>query len=156
MIALARLLPQSLVARVYLLYTVTLLLFVCSGLWLFYHYQFSEAVEKAQDSATMLVEVVVQTMSDSAVIGDHDTIKRILDKVVLRSQFSSASFIDLAGGVIEGRNPQPSPVQPPAWLRDAAAAHLHDVHRTISLDGRDYGVLRLGFAVTRWLQACGN
>ncbi|WP_397411343.1 ATP-binding protein [Polaromonas sp.] len=147
MIALARLLPQSLVARVYLLYTVTLLLFVCSGLWLFYHYQFSKDVENAQDSATMLVEVAVQTISDSAVTGDHDTIKRILDKAVLQSQFSSASFIDLAGGVIERRNPQPAPVQPPAWLRDAAAAHLHDVHRTLSLDGRDYGVLRLGFAV---------
>ena len=147
MIALARLLPQSLVARVYLLYTVTLLLFVCSGLWLFYHYQFSVAVENAHDSATMLVEVAVQTISDSAVIGDHHTIKRILDKAVLRSQFSSASFIDLAGGVIERHHAQPPPVSPPAWLLEAAAVHLHDVSRTLSLGGRDYGVLRLGFAV---------
>ncbi|WP_096669683.1 ATP-binding protein [Polaromonas sp. AET17H-212] len=147
MIALARLLPQSLVARVYLLYTLTLLLFVCSGLWLFYHYQFSKAVENAQDSATMLVEVAVQTISDSAVIGDHHTIKRILDKAVLQSQFSSASFIDLAGGVIERHHAQPPPVSPPAWLLEAAAANLHDVSRTLSLGGRDYGVLRLGFAV---------
>ncbi|MDP3754078.1 ATP-binding protein, partial [Polaromonas sp.] len=147
MIALARLLPQSLVARVYLLYTVTLLLFVCCGLWLFYHYQFSEAVGKAQESATMLVEVAVQTISDSAVIGDQATIERILDKAVLRSQFSSASFIDLAGGVIERHNPQLPSVHPPAWLRDAAAAHLHDVNRAIAMGGREYGVLRLNFAV---------
>ncbi|WP_341912861.1 ATP-binding protein [Polaromonas sp. YR568] len=147
MIALARFLPQSLVARVYLLYTVTWLLFVCSGLWLFYHYQFSVAVENAHDSATMLVEVAVQTISDSAVIGDHHTIKRILDKAVLQSQFSSASFIDLAGGVIERHHAQPPPLSPPAWLLEAAAANLHDVSRTLSLGGRDYGVLRLGFAV---------
>ncbi|MDI1268388.1 MAG: ATP-binding protein [Polaromonas sp.] len=147
MIALARLLPRSLVARVYLLYTVTLLLFLCSGLWLFYHHQFNEAVENAQESATMLVEVAAQTISGSAVIGDHATIKRTLDKAVLRSQFSSASFINFAGGVIESDNAQPPPVHPPAWLRDAAAAHLHDVNRTIAMDGRDYGVLRLSFAV---------
>jgi len=40
-LSLLRLLPKSLVARVYALYTVTLLLFVGSGLWLFYHYQFT-------------------------------------------------------------------------------------------------------------------
>ncbi|MDI1274204.1 ATP-binding protein [Polaromonas sp.] len=147
MVDLARLLPQSLVARVYLLYTVTLLLFVCSGLWLFYHFQFSEAVENAQDSATMLVEVATQTISDSAVIGDYATIERILDKAVLRSQFSSALFIDLAGGVIERDNAQPALVRPPGWLRDAVDANLEPVSRVISVGGRDYGVLRLNFAV---------
>ncbi|MDP3222844.1 MAG: histidine kinase dimerization/phospho-acceptor domain-containing protein, partial [Rubrivivax sp.] len=147
MIALDRFFPQSLVARVYLLYTATLLLFVCSGLWLFYHYQFSQAVESARDSATMVVEVAAQTISDSAAIGDYDTIKRTLDKAVLRSQFSSASYVDLAGGVIESDNAQPTPAQPPAWLRDAVGANLYDVNRTISQDGRNYGVLRLSFAV---------
>jgi len=145
--ALTRLLPQSLVARVYLLYTVTLLLFVCSALLLFYHSQFSEAVENAQDSATMLVEVAAQTISDSAVIGDYDTIKRTLDKSLLRSQFSSASFIDLDGGIIQRDNAQPTPVHPPAWLRRAVEANLYDVNRPISVGGRDYGVLRLTFAV---------
>jgi cbb3-type cytochrome oxidase subunit 3 len=147
MASLGRLLPQSLVARVYLLYTVTLLLFFCGGLWIFYHYQFREAMEDAQDSATMLVEVAAQTISDSAVIGDYDTIKRTLDKAILRSKFSSASFIDLAGGVIERGNTQPAPVHPPAWLRDAVAVHLYAVNRPISVGGRDYGVLRLNFAV---------
>ncbi|MDI1340597.1 ATP-binding protein [Polaromonas sp.] len=147
MIDLARLLPQSLVARVYLLYTVTLLLFVCSGLWLFYHFQFSEAVENAQDSATMLVEVATQTISDSAVIGDYDTIERLLEKAVRNSQFSSASFIDLAGGVLERDNAQPALVRPPRWLRDAVDANLGPVSRKISVGGRDYGVLQLNFAV---------
>ena len=145
--ALPRLLPQSLVARVYLLYTGTLLLFVCSSLWLFYHTQFTEAVENAQDSATMLVEVAAQTISDSAVIGDYDTIKRTLDKSLLRSQFSSALYIDLGGGTLERVNAQPTPVHPPAWLRRTVGSHLYDVNRPISVGGRDYGVLRLTFAV---------
>ena len=48
----ARLLPQSLIWRVYTLYTATLLLFVGSSLVLFYQYQYNEAVEEAQRSAT--------------------------------------------------------------------------------------------------------
>ena len=147
MISLTRLLPQSLVSRVYALYSVTLLLFVGSGLWLFYHYQFSQAVEDAQQSATMLIEVVVQTISDSAVIGDYDTIKRTLDKSILRSQFASAAYIDLTGGVIKLENTDPSAIHPPAWLHEAVAEHLYDVNRNISVGGHDYGVLRLTFAV---------
>ena len=70
---LTRLLPQSLIWRVYTLYTATLLLFVSSSLVLFYQYQYNEAVEEAQRSATMLVEVLAQVISDSAVIGDYDS-----------------------------------------------------------------------------------
>ena len=142
-----RLLPKSLVGRVYALYLVTLLLFVSSGLWLFYHYRFAEAIEEAQQSATMLVEVAAQTISDSAVIGDSDTIKRTLDKSIPGSQFGSAAFIDLAGGVIKSENKVALEEHPPTWLRDAIAESLYDVNRNISVGGRDYGVLRLTFAV---------
>jgi signal transduction histidine kinase/CheY-like chemotaxis protein len=146
-VALTRLLAQSLLARVYLLCTVTLLLFACGGLWLFYHYQFSDTVENAQGSAALLAEMAAQTVSGSVVTGDHDSIRRLLDKDILRSQFLSASYIDPVGGVIEGRKPAPPPVLPPAWLRDAMAAHLHDINRPIALGGRDHGVLRLSVAV---------
>ncbi|HJW04744.1 MAG TPA: ATP-binding protein, partial [Azospira sp.] len=144
---LTRLLPKSLVARVYALYSVTLLLFVGSGLWLFYHYQFTQAVEDAQQSATMLVEVAVQTVGDSAVIGDYDTIKRTLEKSILGSQFAAASYIDLAGGIIKAGNSETPAQHPPQWLRDAIAEQLYDVNRTVNVGGRDYGVLRLTFAV---------
>ena len=49
-----RLLPQSLVMRVYALYSFTLLLFVSTSLALFYQYQFKGAMEGAQASATMM------------------------------------------------------------------------------------------------------
>jgi signal transduction histidine kinase/ActR/RegA family two-component response regulator len=143
---LARLLPQSLVTRVYTLYLLTLLLFVGSGLWLFYHYQFTQTVEEAQQSATMLIEVAAHPVADSAVIGDYDTIRRTLDHSILGSQFASATFIDLTGGVIKSTNHNPLPRPAPDWLLAAVDAQLYDVNRTISAGGKDYGVLRLTFA----------
>jgi len=142
-------LPRSLVTRVFALYSVTLLLFVGGGLWLFYHYQFMQAIEDAQQSATMLVEVAVQTVSDSAVIGDYDTIKRTLDRSIQRSQFASAAFIDLTGGVVKSENAEGAARHPPTWLHRSVADQLYDVNRNISVGGVDYGVLRLTFAAER-------
>ena len=142
-----RLLPRSLIGRVYALYSVALLLFVGGSLILFYKYQYLQTVEEAQQSATMLIEVTAQTVTDSAVIGDYDTIKRTLDKAILRSQFESAIFIDLASGAIQSGNTTPAGAHAPAWLQQLIAEQLYDVNRTISVGGRDYGVLRLSFAV---------
>ncbi|QRM18704.1 response regulator [Dechloromonas sp. TW-R-39-2] len=140
-------LPRSLIARVYALYSATLLLFVGSGLILFYQYQYNEAIEEAQRSATMLIEVAAQVVSDSVVIGDYDTIQRTLDKSIMRSQFSSAKFIDLEGGVIKSENTSIPPTHAPGWLQEGIAEQLYDVNRTISVGGADYGVLRLAFSV---------
>ena len=142
-----RLLPQSLVMRVYALYSVTLLLFVSTSLALFYQYQFKGAMEGAQASATMLVEVGAQTVSDSAVIGDYDTIKRTLDKSILRSQFDVAMFIDMAGGQVKSANEVPDVAHAPSWLRTQVNEQLYDVNRSIGVGGKDYGVLRLSFDV---------
>jgi signal transduction histidine kinase/CheY-like chemotaxis protein len=143
----SRWLPQSLVGRVYTLYTATLLLFVGVGLGLFYHNLLSQELESVQQSASTMVEVAAQTVSDSAVIGDYDTIQRTLDKAILQSQFSSATFIDLHGGMVKSVNPQHPDFPPPFWLVDRLAEHLYDVNRVISAGGVDYGVLRLTFAV---------
>ena len=142
---LGSLLPQSLVMRVYVLYSATLLLFVATSLGLFYQYQFKGTMEGAQASATMLVEVVAQTVSDSAVIGDYDTIKRTLDKAILRSQFDGATFIDLTGGVVKSTNAPDHAPEAPSWLRNQVDEQLYDVNRTITVGGKDYGVLRLSF-----------
>ena len=142
-----RWLPASLVGRVYALYSAVLLLFVGSSLTLFFQYQYRQAVEEAQSSATMLIEVAAQTVADSAVIGDYDTIKRTLDKSILRSQFESAVFIDLAGGIVKSENTPTARPQAPDWLMDSVASQLYEVNRNISVGGKDYGVLRLTFSV---------
>jgi PAS domain S-box-containing protein len=144
---LANLLPKSLVVRVYALYSATLLLFVGIGLGVFYQSQVRQDIEDAQAAATMLVEVVAQVISESAVIGDYDTIKRTLEKAIARSQFSSAAFIDLQGGVMRSENILKPPMVPPAWLHERIADQLYDVNRNISVGGIDYGVLRLTFSV---------
>ena len=143
--ALDRCLPASLIGRVYALYSAVLLLFVGSSLALFYQYQYHQAVDEAQDSASMLIELAAQTVADSAVIGDYDTIKRTLDKSILRSQFDSAFFIDLSGGVIASRSEPSAGPQAPGWLVASVARELYDVNRNISAGGKDYGVLRLSF-----------
>jgi signal transduction histidine kinase/ActR/RegA family two-component response regulator len=142
--ALRRWLPESLVARVFTLYSVTLLLFVALAFGLFFRYQFEQALEEAQQSALMLTEVTAQTISDSAVIGDYDTIQRTLEKVISKSPFDSATFIDLGGGTLRALNP-PASTAPPRWLEAEVARHLSDVNQIINVGGRDYGVLRLRF-----------
>jgi signal transduction histidine kinase/ActR/RegA family two-component response regulator len=144
---LSRLLPETLVARVYLLYSATLLLFISLGLALFYQAQTQVSIQDAQDSSSMLIEVVAQVVADSAVIGDYDTINRTLDRAIARSQFDSATFIDLKGGVMRSVNPAKTQATPPTWLRERIASQLYDVNRNISAGGIDYGVLRLTFAV---------
>ncbi|WP_300439864.1 ATP-binding protein [Zoogloea sp.] len=144
---LTRCLPKSLVVRIYALYSVTLLFFFGGGLILFYQYQFAQQLETAQQSATMLIEVVAQTLTDSAVIGDYDTIKRTLDKAILRSQFASATFIDISGGRLYSESRTPPEALAPDWLRGRIAEHLYEINRVIQAGGRDYGVLRLNFDV---------
>ena len=144
-----RLLPRSLVGRVFALYTVTLLAFVVGGLVLFYRYQFTVELEEAQLRADTLSGVIMPTISDSAVIGDYDTIHRTLERALLHSSFSMASFIDMQGGVVRApRNERPE-VEPPRWLIDEVAARLYDTNQTVNVGGRDYGVLRLSFAPER-------
>jgi hypothetical protein len=143
------LLPRSLIGRVFALYSVTLVLFIGAGLGLFYREQFNVELEEAQLRAEALAAVITPTITDSVVIGDYDTIRRTLERAVHHSSFSSASFIDLRGGVVRiPRNDLPV-VSPPRWLRDAVSARLYDNNQPITVGGRDYGVLRLSFAPDR-------
>ena len=145
---LIRLLPNSLVKRVFYLYVGTLLLFFGTGLWLFYHYEFREEIEKVQATGTMLLQVTSQTITESAVIGDYDTIQRTLAGNVLGSPFAAATFIDLREGSVRSTNPSArTESYAPDWMRQRVAALLGDINRPITAGGKDYGVLRLEFAV---------
>ena len=141
--------PRSLVGRVFALYTVTLLAFTVGALALFYRHQFSVELEEAQLRAESLSEVVLPTISDSAVIGDYDTIRRTLERAVDHSAFSMASFIDLKGGVVRAPHNDPPKVAAPAWLDETVRGRLYDTNSPIRVGGSDYGVLRLTFAPER-------
>ncbi len=142
-----RLLPHSLGLRVFSLYALSLVLTVAVGLGAFYRLQFSRHIEDAEVSASMLSQVLVQTIADSAVIGDYDTINKTLRKTLTRSPFASAAYIDLKGGAIRidsVRNPKLG--RAPEWLARRVGRDLEPLNTVISVGGRDYGVLRLNFA----------
>ena len=140
------LLPRSLVGRIFGLYSVTLLAFVGGGLGLFYRFQFTEELEAAQSRAEALAAVIAPTVSDSAVIGDDDTIARTLQRAIYHSSFASVAFIDLKGRKLEARHEVAPDTAPPAWLSARVADKLYDTNLPIAVGGRDYGVLRLRFA----------
>ncbi len=145
MIRWPRLLPRSLVGRVFALYTITLLAFVVAGLGLFYRYQFAVALEYEQQRTDGLSRVITPSISDAAVIGDYDTILKTLERTVDQSNLASASFIDLNGGLIRATHARDSDIEPPSWLVDKIAAELYDNNQAIRVGGHDYGVLRLTF-----------
>lgn len=144
--SLQRLLPKSLVGRVFSLYAATLLLFVGIGLALFYRYQFVQQIDAELLAGDMMVNVAAQTVGESAVIGDYDTIARTLDRAISQSNFSRAQFIDTGGGAITATNSRSNPLQPPAWLQSLVEKRLFDINQNIRVGGKDYGVLRLSFA----------
>jgi diguanylate cyclase (GGDEF)-like protein len=139
------LLPRTLAGRVFAVFALTLLVFLSAALGSFYRFQFLQHVEEAQDSAAALIEVAAQAVEDSMVIGDYDTVKRTLDKMLLQSPFKSAVFIDVAGGTIRSQAPAAQVGWSPAWLRAVIANKLFDVNRIANVGGTDYGVIRLSF-----------
>jgi diguanylate cyclase (GGDEF)-like protein/PAS domain S-box-containing protein len=141
----ARLLPRSLAGRVFTVFGLTLLLSMVTGLGLFYRYQFLQHIEETQDTALTLVEVATQTIEDSVVIGDYDTVKRTLGKMLFQSPFKRAEFIDMAGGTIRVDAPRVTRALAPAWMTALIADKLYDVNRIATVGGKDYGVVRLKF-----------
>jgi PAS domain S-box-containing protein len=141
----ARLLPRSLVNRLFVLYGAILLAVLAGSLGIFLHHQFRNQVENTQQASVMLVEVVAQAVQDSIVIGDYDTVRKTLDKAVQDSVFASATFIERGGGRITALSRSPLDGNPPAWLTAWVSGQLYDVNRALTVGGRDYGVLRLRF-----------
>ncbi len=138
-------LPRSLVGRVFTVFSLTLLLSMGTGLGLFYRYQFLQHIEETQDTALTLVEVATQTIEDSVVIGDYDTVKRTLGKMLFQSPFKRAEFIDVGGGTIRVDAPRVTRALAPRWLAQRIADKLYDVNRIANVGGKDYGVVRLQF-----------
>ena len=153
-----RLLPNSLVGRVFTLYLVSLLIFLGAGLALFYKYQFSQRIEDELLAAEMMMNVAAQSVADSAVIGDYDTITKTLERVMARSHFSEAKFFDVQGGALTAANQRTATLQAPQWLLAMVQEPLYDINHNIVVGGKDYGVLRISFAADRvaselWQQA---
>lgn len=140
---LAALLPRSLLSRVMLLYLAALVLLVSLGFGAFLTYEIRSTLEDAEVGSQAMSALLAPAVSESAVIGDYDTIKRTLDRAIAHPLFERATFIDLKGSRIEvTRQDHPSPT-PPAWLVRRVGAELDAVNTPIVVGGRDYGITRL-------------
>jgi len=146
---LSSLLPRSLAGRFFGLCALSVALTAVIGLVLFYRLQFAEHVEASSLMANALEQVLVQSIADSAVIGDYDTIDKTLKKVITRSPFSVASFSDLNGGKIRTESSVDLAHPGPSWLVERLDSELPPIVRVISVGGRDYGVLRMSFDAER-------
>ena len=147
---LRRVMPRSLALRVYLLYSISLATFAVATVLMFYRFQFTSLVNEVNQDATLTIDLVSESVTSSAIIGDYDTIRKLLEKTVLNQHFNSASFIDVAGSVTKAEQSEPTGralIPPPAWLENLVSAHLPDANQVIKAGGKDYGVLRLGFDV---------
>ena len=140
-----RLAPRSLTSRVFALYGATLAVFFAAGLALFLTRQYEDQVEEKQQAAVMLVEVVAQAMRDSVVVGDHDTVRRTLETTVQGPIFASAVFTDTKGGRIDVALAEPLQQFTPVWFVAWVESRFQEMSRTITVGGKDYGVLRLRF-----------
>jgi len=89
---------------------------VAGGLAAFISYEFRKQIEETQASSVMLIEVVAQSVQDSVVIGDYDTVKRILEKGVQGSAFASAMFKDTSGAIVLAKSKAPADGHPPKFI----------------------------------------
>ncbi|MDT9001711.1 ATP-binding protein [Paucibacter sp. APW11] len=152
------LLPQSLVARVFLLYSAAMLLFFGLGFGAFVYYTATSSIEEAGDEINTMSSMVSPAVAESAVIGDYDTIKRLIERAIEHPALRGGAFIDLKGGRISAERQQPPGLAAPAWLHQLVLNRLDDVNTTIAVGGKDYGVLRFTLWTERiaadiWRQA---
>ena len=140
-----RLLPQSLLGRVYALYAVTLIGVTACGLALFLWQQVQRQVGELRQDAKALVALVVPVVRDSAVIGDYDTIRRQLLRLAQHSSVDRADFRDPAGGHLHGAD-RVATRWAPGWLTAWVARRLDQPVQPVEAGGQAYGELRLTMA----------
>ena len=135
-----RLLPQSMLGRVYALYAATLIVVATCGLALFLWQQVDKQIHDTRDDAQALLELVGPVVRDSAVIGDYDTITRQLVRVAQHSSIGGARFQDPSGGVLraDGRADRR---WAPAWLSVWVLRQVGRPMQTVSAGGTVYGEL---------------
>ncbi len=145
-LSLNRLLPNSLVARVFSLYCATMLLSICAATWLILDYQFRQEIANVQQAATLLAQATAPSVADSIERGDYAEIRHTLERSMLKSPIAALTFNGRRSVVVSSRNPSPPGGNAPDWLRDVVVVQLYDVDRTVTVNAQDYGVLRMEFA----------
>lgn len=138
-----RWLPRSLLGRIFALLSACVLIFTLAGLLFIHHHHTTQEVEDANESIETLADTLLPTMSDSAVIGDYDTIQRTLNRAVRGKLLSQIQFVDSQGIIVKGESDTDPDDWAPAWLTALVADRLHPIRREITVGGKGYGHLTL-------------
>jgi PAS domain S-box-containing protein len=140
-----RWLPRTLLGRIFALLAASVMLFTMAGLVFIHNHHFNQEVGDANETLELLSDAVVPTLSDSAVIGDYDTIKRTLDRLARSPAVSAARFTDSTGLAIAGTGEDSRAHAAPDWLVAQVAGRLKTSSREVSAGGKNYGALTLVF-----------
>ncbi len=142
-----RMLPSSLVARVFSLYTAIMLLLGSTSLWLFFSHQFRQDIEISQQAVALLAEASAPPVITLAARGDAPALQRLLERAVQQAPVASVAYVDPEGLVIKSENLARPRGGAPDWLRGEVDALLSDLNRPLTEGGRSYGSLRLSHDV---------
>jgi diguanylate cyclase (GGDEF)-like protein/PAS domain S-box-containing protein len=140
-----RLLPQSLLGRVFLLFSLTLGAMLAGGLAIFLHGDLHRGIEHTSDTGTMVAELASLALAPAALGSDQRAVANALDTTIERSPFAEICFTWPGGDVQCARAAVRTTPQAPAALEAWLAEHLPAIEHALPVGAHDVGVLRLRF-----------
>ncbi len=140
-----RLLPQSLLGRVFLLFSLTLGAMLAGGLAIFLHGDLHRGIEHTSDTGTMVAELASLALAPAALGSDQRAVANALDTTIERSPFAEICFTWPGGDVQCARAAVRTTAQAPSALEAWLAEHLPAIEHALPVGPHDVGVLRLRF-----------
>lgn len=143
----SRMVPGSLAGRAWLAFIVAWILsFSLVGL-LGLHAQIQRLTDAKYQSALVTLELLTETVVDSAIIEDYDTIRRVLLKAVLQPSFAKLEFLGAQGAAVDATPARAARrhTRLGDWIAARYALPFEELSRSVVVGGRDYGTLRLTF-----------
>jgi PAS domain S-box-containing protein len=137
--------PRSLASRIFWLYGLSILMAASISLVLLIRQEFVQHIADSAQSAKKMADLSLHSVSESALIGDFDTIHRTLKSMVPDSPLREAVYQGAKGGTLQAG--QKSETSAPDWVVAVVSSQLPDVTREVSIGGVKYGDLTLRFDV---------
>jgi signal transduction histidine kinase/CheY-like chemotaxis protein len=137
------LLPNSLVARVFSLYTAIMLLLGSTSLWLFFDHQFRHDIETARQAMALLADATAPQLLEPALREDAPALQGVLDRAARQARVAQAAYVDARGPVLRSQPAAAAAAGAPGWLREEVADLLSDYSRPLMEGARQLGTLRL-------------
>lgn len=140
---LRKLVPKTLLAQIFSLFTLSTVLYTLAGLAFFLSSQIRYEISDTNDRAALISEMMLTSLSKNAKAGNSDAIKEKLKSAANNLHAKSISFTDQSGITIRGASPQDNHPEAPPWLIFLISQHVHPVEKKIIVEGISYGTLTI-------------